>query len=109
MYRFLLAPRWSAFHLLVVVGVIAMVNLGAWQLRRLDERQAFNAIVEARFDLTPVPLDDLLDPGVIATVDGIDEAAATAVAAAEWRAVTVTGSYRPEDMLRVVNRSQNGR
>ena len=109
MYRFLLAPRWIAFHLLVVVGVIAMVNLGAWQLRRLDERQAFNAIVEARFDLTPVPLDDLLDPGVIATVDGIDEAAATAVAAAEWRAVTVTGSYRPEDMLRVVNRSQNGR
>ena len=44
MYRFLLAPRWIAFHLLVVVGVVAMVNLGFWQLRRMDERQAFNAI-----------------------------------------------------------------
>ncbi len=31
-----------------------MVNLGFWQLRRLDERRAFNAVVEASYDSTPL-------------------------------------------------------
>jgi cytochrome oxidase assembly protein ShyY1 len=108
-YRFLLTPRWVAFHLLVVVGVIAMVNLGVWQLRRLDERQAFNAVVEARYDLPPAPLDTVLDPSAIATVDGIAPESGAAVGAVEWRSVTATGTYLPDGALRVVNRSQNGR
>ena len=44
MYRFLLRPKWIGFHLLVVAAIVTMVNLGFWQLRRLDERQAFNAV-----------------------------------------------------------------
>ena len=27
-----------------------MVNLGLWQLDRLDQRRAFNATIEARYD-----------------------------------------------------------
>ena len=33
MYRFLARPRWLAFHVLIVVLVVVMVNLGFWQLR----------------------------------------------------------------------------
>ncbi len=55
-------PRWLAFHLLVVGAIVLMVNLGFWQLRRLDERQAFNDRVASRIDLPPVPLDDVLSP-----------------------------------------------
>ena len=38
-------PKWIAFHVLVVVVVVAMINLALWQLRRLDERRDFNAQV----------------------------------------------------------------
>ena len=96
MYRFLLRPRWLAFHALVVVGVVVMINLGFWQLRRLDDRQAFNALIEARYDQPPVPIDELLVPGV----DPDD---------VSWRPVTASGIYRPDESLLVVNRSQNGR
>jgi cytochrome oxidase assembly protein ShyY1 len=95
MYRFLLRPRWIAFHLLVVAGVVAMVNLGTWQLRRLDERQAFNAKVESRFDVAAAPLDDVLAEGEPADV--------------EWRRVTAAGTYLADEQLLVVNRFQNGR
>ena len=63
MYRFLFSPRWIGFHLLVISGIVLMVNLGFWQLRRLDQRQAFNAQVTSRIDLPPEPLDAILVPG----------------------------------------------
>ncbi len=96
MYRFLLRPRWIGFHLLVVGAIIAMINLGFWQLRRLDERRDFNAVVEARYDAPPVPLDGLLTAGV----DEDD---------VEWRPVEASGTYLPDETILVVNRSQNGR
>jgi cytochrome oxidase assembly protein ShyY1 len=95
MYRFLLRPKWIGFHLLVVAAIVAMINLGFWQLRRLDERQAFNAVIEARYDAPPVPFDELL-------TDPLDETI-------EWRPTTLTGTYLPDEQFLVVNRSQNGR
>ena len=95
MYRFLLRPKWIGFHLLVVAGIVAMVNLGFWQLRRLDQRRDFNARVEARSELPPEPLDDVLASG---PPDEI-----------EWRIVTVTGRYLADEQFVVVNRSQGGR
>jgi surfeit locus 1 family protein len=95
MYRFLLRPKWLGFHLLVVLGIVLMVNLGLWQLRRLDQRQEFNATVEARFDVAAVPLDELLVEG------GPDDV--------EWRQAVATGTYLPDEQLVVVNRSQSGR
>lgn len=99
MYGFLFRPRWIGFHLLVVGAIIAMINLGFWQLRRLDERRDFNATIEARYDAAPVPLDALLPVGS-------DD---HAIDAAEWRPVEVSGSYLPDETILVVNRSQNGR
>ena len=104
--RFLLSPRWLAFHLLVVVGVIAMVNLGFWQLRRLDERRDFNAEVEAAYDAAPVALDRLVDPAWRADESGVVAVDESGIV---WRPVTVSGIYEESAALRVVNRSQYGR
>jgi surfeit locus 1 family protein len=95
MYRFLLRPKWIGFHLLVIVGIVAMINLGFWQLRRLDQRHDFNARVESRSDLPPEPLDDVLASG---PPDEI-----------EWRLVTIDGRYLTDEQFVVVNRSQGGR
>ena len=97
MYRFLLRPRWVGFHLLVVTGIVLMINLGFWQLRRLDERRDFNAVIEARYDQPPVDLDTLVPAG-----EPADETA-------EWRLVSTGGSYLTDETFFVVNRSQNGR
>jgi cytochrome oxidase assembly protein ShyY1 len=101
MYRFLLRPRWIAFTVVVVTAIVVMVNLGFWQLRRLDERQAFNDAVAARIDQPAVNLDEL----VAADAAVGDEE----LAAVEWRPIEVSGRYLPDEELRVVNRSQGGR
>lgn len=91
--------RWIAFHLLVVLAIVGMVNAGFWQLRRLDQRQSFNAVIEARYDADPVPLDEFLSPsGAAGDLEEI-----------EWRQATASGTYLPDEQLRVVNRSQGGR
>ena len=94
-YRFLIAPKWIGFHLLVAVAVIVMINLAFWQLRRLDERQQFNDRVDANTSQPVVAFDEiranLADPSTI-----------------EWRRVRVTGTYVPDQQFLVVNRSQNG-
>ena len=95
MYRFLFSPRWLGFHLLVIVGIVTMVNLGFWQLRRLDERKAFNAQVSERIADPPAPLDDVLTAG-------------TDPDSVEWRSVTARGTYLPDEQFVVVNRSQDG-
>jgi surfeit locus 1 family protein len=94
-YGFLLRPRWIGFHLLVVGAIVLMINLGFWQLRRLDERQAFNDEVASRIELPPQPLDDVLGVG-------------TDPETVEWRTVEASGRYLPEEEFVVVNRSQGG-
>jgi cytochrome oxidase assembly protein ShyY1 len=95
MYRFLLRPKWIAFTLGIVLLIVTMINLGLWQLRRLDQRQEANAAVEARYDQAPRPLDAVLQPGT----DPQD---------LQWLPVTAVGTYRPEGTVHIVNRSQNG-
>lgn len=98
---FLLSPKWVGFHLLVVAGIVAMVNLGFWQLRRLDQRQEFNATIEARYDAPPVALDTLVDPSRRDPHDArLDDV--------EWRPVTATGTYADSGSVEIVNRSQGG-
>ena len=95
MYRFLVSPRWIGFHLLVIFGIVLMINLGFWQLRRLDHRKDFNAEVTRQIDQPAQPLVDVLAAG--ADPDTL-----------EWRAVSTSGTYLPDESLRVVNRSQGG-
>jgi len=43
-------------HLLVLAVLIVLINLGMWQLRRLDERREYNRAVQAGLDQPPVAL-----------------------------------------------------
>ena len=60
MYRFLTRPKWIVFTLGIILLIVVMMNLGFWQLRRLDERKAVNAQVRERTTAAIVPLDDLV-------------------------------------------------
>jgi surfeit locus 1 family protein len=96
--RFLLRPRWLLSHLLVALLVVVMINLGFWQLRRLDEKRDRNALVEARMDQPEVAVGDLLEPS----------AGDTAVDEARFRRVTATGTYDDGATVEVRNRTQDG-
>ena len=100
MYGFLVRPRWIAFHLLVVAVIVLMVSLGLWQLRRLDERQAFNDRVSERIDEPPAAIDELVPADADADKATLDDI--------EWRPVTAEGRYLPDEQVVVVNRSQGG-
>ncbi len=97
-YRFLLRPRWILSHLLVILLVFTMVNLGFWQLRRLHEKRDRNALIEARQEQPVVPVDDLLHPGSDANV--LDRA--------RYRTVSATGTYDDAATVVVRNRSDGG-
>lgn len=60
MARFLLSPRWVVTHVVVLAIAVLFVNLGFWQLRRLDERRSSNALIETRLATPPAPLHVVL-------------------------------------------------
>ncbi len=95
MYRFLISPRWIALHVLIGVLVALMVNLGFWQLNRLDERKALNGRVTEQVS---APVADFADV-VTSNVD---------TKKVEWRLVRLQGTYVANEMVLIVNRSQNG-
>ena len=100
MYRFLLKPRWILSHLFVLLVVVTMINLGFWQLRRLDERKTANAVVTNAMKQQPQPLAAVLPQGTAATTDEVK--------AADYQPVYVTGTYRPDQQVLVTNRTNNG-
>jgi cytochrome oxidase assembly protein ShyY1 len=93
MYKFLLTPKWIAFHLLCLLAIGGMITAGFWQLGRYQDREDFKAEVRARSEADVVPFEslDVSDP-----------------ASVEWRPVTVTGTYIADPQFQVVNVSQDG-
>ena len=94
-YRFLRSPRWIAGILIAALAVVVFVNLGLWQLRRLDDRRAANVRIEAGMTAEPAELSELLrggsDPGALA-----------------FRRVRTSGTYLLEDEVILQVRSLNG-
>jgi cytochrome oxidase assembly protein ShyY1 len=87
--RWWLRPIWLVGHLLAIVAVVAFVQLGFWQLRRLDERQDRNALIRANLDapvlaVTPAAVDPVAD---------------------EYRTLSVEGTWRPGDEVAIRNRA----
>ena len=99
-YRFLLKPGWILSHIFVLACVVVFVNLGIWQLRRLDERKTYNAEVAAAEALPPEFLADLLPEGAASTTEQVD--------AVLYRSVQVTGTYSVDQQVLVQNRSNGG-
>ncbi|HEY4606252.1 MAG TPA: SURF1 family cytochrome oxidase biogenesis protein, partial [Acidimicrobiia bacterium] len=59
--RWLLAPRWIVAHLVVFALAVVFVNLGLWQLGRLEDRRLANTVGESRFEAEPIDIDALLE------------------------------------------------
>jgi cytochrome oxidase assembly protein ShyY1 len=97
-YSFAWRPAWIASHLFVLICVVTFVRLGLWQYERLQGRREANAIIEARMDAAPQPLDEVLTPG-----SSPDEARV-----ATFRTVTVTGTYRADQEVLIRNRTNEG-
>lgn len=97
MLETLRSPKWLVGHVIALTAVVAFVLLGLWQLRRLEERRAGNALISARLDQAPVPLAD-----VLAETGGDPSALA-------YRPVTVTGTYLVEEEVRLSTRQYQGR
>src|SRR5690606_12189944 len=91
--RFWLRPKWVFGHVLCLFLIVLFVNLGFWQLRRLDEKQARNALIEARTDAAPIDLADALAAGP---------------EAARYRRVVATGRWLPDDTVLIRSRSLDG-
>lgn len=99
--RVLTSPRLLFSHVLVLAVVVTMVNLGLWQLRRLDEVRGLNDRLEQRLDADPVPLDSLDVPvaGLAQTGD---------LERLEFVQVTATGTYEPDEEVLQRGRSLGG-
>ncbi|MEY2450806.1 MAG: hypothetical protein QOD92_380 [Acidimicrobiaceae bacterium] len=98
-YRFALRPKWLLSHVLVLALVVVMINLGFWQLRRLDEKKAHNSSVRANESIPVAPIDSLLQPS---------DPASTGAAVA-FRRVTITGEYDRGNEVIIRARSLNER
>ena len=84
--------RRVAVVVIAVLVAATCVNLGLWQLRRLDERRALNGRILDRRSATPVSIDD----------------ARGDVAAEPYRAATARGTYDVEHEVLVYGRSLDG-
>lgn len=96
-YRFALRPRWIISHLFVGAMVILMLNLGLWQLSRLDQRKDRNAAVRERTAEPVADAQTLVDPGAYDEVGDL-----------EFRQVTASGTYRADEEVIVRSRSRDG-
>ncbi len=101
MLRLLREPRYLFGTLLVGVAVAVTISLGFWQLDRLAQRRAYNALLEERRSLPPVTLP----AGVPADLERLNERLASAYGAfvSEPTFLLLNRSYSGEGGVRVVN------
>jgi surfeit locus 1 family protein len=94
MFRKIFSRRWLLASVLVLAAAAVMVRLGIWQLDRMSQRQAFNARVQEQVSADPLVLDQL--------------ALQLDLYSLEYRQVTVTGTYLPEDEIVLRNQIWEG-
>ena len=83
-------------HLVVFALAVVFVNLGFWQLGRLEERRLANTVGESRFESEPVDLRTLL------------QGAGEEEESLEYRRATVTGVFQPEDEVLIRSQVHQG-
>lgn len=89
-------PWWIARHIAVSLLVVAFVNLGLWQLRRLHVRRASNAVIAARLEMPAVPVASILTPDA-------------RLSALRYRRVVADGTFDTAREVILPDRSFNGR
>lgn len=103
-YRFALRPLWILSHLFVVALVVAMVNFGFWQLRRLGEKRDANEAILARQDAAALDVSGLF-PGWEGDAGDLPEQSAAHL---EYSPVEARGRFDSEGEVLVRNRSNGG-
>lgn len=88
----LLSPRWLAGHLLMLTLVVLFINLGFWQVQRLEHRREENARISARLEAGVQPYS-VLKSRYSATANK------TAQNSVDQRQTRLTGRYDPQHEL----------
>ena len=88
----LLTGRWLIGHIVVLLALIILINLGLWQLRRLEQRRNLNATI----------LAGLNAPLVVLTGEPVEPEAL------QRRRVSVTGWFDNEATIAIRNRPFQG-
>lgn len=83
--------RWTALIIFVVVLGTAFIFLGRWQLNRLHERRANNAVIRTNEAAAVAPLTTVADKPITQQQ--------------EYRRVKVTGTFEPRNQLIIRYRS----
>ena len=96
MVRKLFTPRWILIHLGVIALIVLMINLGFWQLDRLESKRLLNETVAAH---TMKP--------VVSYSEALKESGGEPKNI-EWRRVVISGTYITDKQLTLINRSSNG-
>lgn len=97
----LLTPRWLFGHLFALALIVLFVNLGFWQLRRLSERDTYNALLTARLSAEPRAFTTLAQQfSLTAPVDAEDSAL--------YRRAEVSGHFDAEREVLLRSRAHNG-
>ena len=97
----LLTPRWLFGHFLALGLVVLFVNFGFWQLRRLAQREAYNALLEARLTAPPQPFGNLIRQYSLAAPARAEDSAA-------YRRARVTGRFDTANEVLLRSRALNG-
>jgi surfeit locus 1 family protein len=96
MSRVLRSPRWLLGHVLVVAVCVLFVNLGFWQIRRLEERRLENIVMANRLDADPLPIEEL----IVGAGNDLDSL--------EFRGATATGEFAPNEEVLVRSQVHEG-
>ncbi len=96
----LLTPRWLFGHLLAFGLVVLFVNFGFWQLRRLAQREAYNALLEARLEARPQPFGQLVNQYSSTASERAEDSVA-------YRRAQVTGRFDTANELLLRSRALN--
>ena len=97
----LLTPRWLLGHLLALSLVVLFVNFGFWQLRRLAQREAYNALLEARLSAQPQPFSQLVEQYSLTASERAENSAI-------YRRAQVSGRFDTANELLLRSRALDG-
>lgn len=92
-------PSWIALGLVVAAATALFVNLGFWQLDRLEQRRVDNTVAARRLASASVALELAVDPDASTTVAGEEHA---------FRRVTVSGVFDPANEVLVRSQVHDG-
>jgi cytochrome oxidase assembly protein ShyY1 len=92
----MVSRRWALFAVTVVLLAYGCLWLGRWQFHRLHDREATNAQVRQNLRAAPAPVADVLEPG-----RGLPQRD-------EWRRVTATGTYLPDESVVIRYQTRDG-